>query len=83
MPVPAELIPLKPLRVMDLVREAGVDVDDWKNFKKGPQHAASNPKYCYRWSFLQPGRVVVHREARYGKQAAELRARLLAVIGCP
>jgi 5-methylcytosine-specific restriction enzyme A len=44
---------------MDLVREAGVDTDDWKNFKKGPGHAASNPKYCYEWSFLQPGRVAV------------------------
>lgn len=46
-------------RVMDLVREAGVDVSDWSNMKNGNKNAASNPKYCYAWSFVQPGKVVV------------------------
>ena len=48
-------------RVMDLVREAGVNVDDWVNFKKGPnrERAASNPKYCYDWAFVEAGNVVV------------------------
>ncbi|MGN6828946.1 HNH endonuclease [Paucibacter sp. M5-1] len=59
MPIPAEITPREHLRVFDLVREAGVDVSDWKNFAKGAAHEASNPKYCYEWSFLQPGRVVV------------------------
>lgn len=44
---------------MDLVREAGVDVSDWGNYKKGPAYAASNPRYCYDWSFIQPGQVAV------------------------
>lgn len=35
--------------VMDLVSEAGIDTSDWKNYKG--RHAASNPKYCYNWSF--------------------------------
>jgi 5-methylcytosine-specific restriction protein A len=59
MPIPSEITPRARLRVFDLVREAGVDVSDWKNFAKGVAHEASNPKYCYEWSFLQPGRVVV------------------------
>ncbi|HWA23543.1 MAG TPA: HNH endonuclease [Caulobacterales bacterium] len=44
-------------RVMDLVAKAGVDVSDWKNFKgKSP---STNPKYCYEWSFIEPGKVAV------------------------
>ena len=57
-----ELEKLKPVsspRVMDLVQEAGVDVSDWGNYKKGPAYAASNPRYCYQWSFIQPGKVAV------------------------
>ncbi|KAK6025132.1 HNH endonuclease domain protein [Ostertagia ostertagi] len=57
--IPDALTPKDPLRVFDLVRAAGVDVTDWKNFAKGTAHEASNPKYCYEWSFVQPGRVVV------------------------
>jgi hypothetical protein len=57
MPVLDNLIPTARPRVMDLVREAEVDVSDWSNFKGG--NAAANPKYCFEWSFIQPGRVVV------------------------
>jgi len=48
-------------RVMDLVREAGVNVEGWVNFRKGPNptRAASNPKYCYEWAFVEEGKVVV------------------------
>lgn len=46
-------------RVIDLVRDAGIDVSDWVNFDGGAGRAASNPKYCYEWSFCAPGRVVV------------------------
>lgn len=45
---------LKPsdrLRVMDLVESTGIDVSDWSNFKGGGEKAASNPKYCYEWSY--------------------------------
>lgn len=38
---------------MDLVEEAGLDVSDWSNFKGGASKAASNPKYCYEWAFVQ------------------------------
>ncbi|HSH72103.1 MAG TPA: HNH endonuclease signature motif containing protein [Methylophilaceae bacterium] len=46
-----ELKPTTKNRVMDLVQLAGIDVSDWANFKGGLKKAASNPKYCYEWSF--------------------------------
>jgi 5-methylcytosine-specific restriction protein A len=45
--------------LMNLVKKAGVDVSDWKNFRGGEERAATNPSYCYKWSFVQQGRVVV------------------------
>lgn len=45
------LKPIERLRVIDLVHEAGIDVSDWANFKGGIKKAASNPKYCYEWSY--------------------------------
>lgn len=46
-----ELKPKNRLRVMDLLAEARIDVSDWGNFKGGESKAASNPKYCYEWSY--------------------------------
>ena len=45
------LKPSQRLRVMDLVAAAGIDVSDWKSIKGGEEKAASNPKYCYEWSY--------------------------------
>lgn len=47
---------LKPL-VIDLVKETGVDVSEWSDFKGS--NPAMNPKYCYNWSFRKPGELVV------------------------
>jgi 5-methylcytosine-specific restriction enzyme A len=58
MSIASEIEPKQHQRVMDLVREAGIDVSDWKNFKGGKQKASVNPKYCYEWSFVGPGKVV-------------------------
>lgn len=44
--------------VMDLVKQAGLDVRDWSDFKGGTSKAASNPKYCYEWAFRQ-GKIIV------------------------
>lgn len=60
----SELSKLKPQsrqRIMDLVQEAGIDVDDWSIFKQGRNEAraASNPKYCYEWSFEKEHELVV------------------------
>lgn len=55
----SDLTPREAQRIIDLVRAAGVDVSDWGNFKGGEKNAASNPKYCYEWSFIEPNKVVV------------------------
>lgn len=55
----AEIEPKKHQLVMDLVKQAGVDVSDWKNFRGGEAKASTNPKYCYEWSFIEPQKVVV------------------------
>lgn len=54
-----DLKPVEKRRVFDLVQEAGLDVSDWANFSRGPKWAAANPKYCYEWAFIEPGRVVI------------------------
>jgi len=51
-----DLKPVQRFRVMDLLNEAGFDVSQWKNYKGSSP--AANPKYCYNWSFEQPGEVI-------------------------
>ena len=53
------LEPKKKHTLMSLVERVGMDVSDWGNFKKGPKYAASNPSYCYSWSFIDVDRRVV------------------------
>jgi 5-methylcytosine-specific restriction enzyme A len=48
----SDIEPREAKRVMDLLREAGFDVSDWANFKGGAENAASNPRHCYEWSFV-------------------------------
>jgi 5-methylcytosine-specific restriction enzyme A len=55
----SEIEPKDSQRLIDLVKAAGVDVSDWGNFKGGKKKAASNPKYCYAWAFVEPKKVVV------------------------
>jgi 5-methylcytosine-specific restriction enzyme A len=55
----SELRPTQKRRLMDLVRMTGIDVSDWANFKGGKAKAAANPRYCYEWSFILPGKFVV------------------------
>ncbi|WP_444936244.1 HNH endonuclease [Microbulbifer sp. JMSA004] len=45
------LKPKERLRLMDLLKQVGIDVSDWGNYKRGEEYAASNPKYCYEWTF--------------------------------
>src|SRR5260221_6522421 len=52
-----ELKPSGKPRVYDLLREAGLDVSDWKNYRG--KHPASNPKYCYNWAFEGQDQVVL------------------------
>jgi 5-methylcytosine-specific restriction enzyme A len=48
----------KPL-VMNILKSLGMDVSKWAVMKGGAARAASNPKYCYNWSFRQPGEFFV------------------------
>lgn len=57
-----ELADLKPRTkklVFDLVEEAGFDVTDWRASATNPAKAKANPKYCYEWSFVESGKVVI------------------------
>lgn len=79
-----DLRPTQKLLVMDLLEKAGFDVSEWPKYKgKSP---AANPKFCYNWSFEQPGEFVAvclwHRnlEARgrtvvYDRNPKKLRKR--------
>lgn len=59
MTILADIRPQDRQRIYDLVKEAGIDVSDWAHVKGGIRNAPANPKYCYEWSFIQPGKVVV------------------------
>jgi len=51
-----DLKPLRKSKIMDLLSETGCDVSAWGDYDGPP---AANPKYCYNWSFEQPGEFVV------------------------
>ena len=51
----SDLKPTKKFLVRNLLADAGFDVSDWANYDG--EHPASNPKYCYNWSFEQPGEM--------------------------
>lgn len=59
MPELESIRPREHFRVIDLVKRSGLDVSDWSNFAGGTERAATNPKYCYEWAFVQPERAVV------------------------
>jgi hypothetical protein len=59
MSILSDLKPTKKQRVINLVQEAGIDVEDWTKFRGGKKRAAVNPKYCYEWSFIKPSELVV------------------------
>lgn len=54
----ASIKPVKSLHIIDLVRESGVDVSAWSNSKRGENGASTNPRFCYEWAFLEPGKVL-------------------------
>ena len=54
----SELKPTERGLVYNLVTQAGVDTSDWSNYRR-PDQPATNPKYCYEWSFLAQDRIVL------------------------
>jgi 5-methylcytosine-specific restriction enzyme A len=55
---PTWLKPRNKTRLIDCVSDAGFDISDWSNFKG--KYPASNPKYCYEWSFNQGDKVLLN-----------------------
>lgn len=55
-----KILPTSRHRVMDLVKEAGIDVSNWTQGKGGTARAASNPKFCYEWAFQSDGVIVLN-----------------------
>ncbi|MCG7602198.1 HNH endonuclease [Halomonas sp. McH1-25] len=55
-----EIKPTRRQRLYDLVRDAGIDVSHWETTKGNSSSAASNPKYCYNWSFVRDDVVVLN-----------------------
>ncbi|RYE03081.1 MAG: HNH endonuclease [Sphingomonadales bacterium] len=53
------LKPLQKFAVFDLVEQAGFDMSDWIASSNDPRGPRANPKYCYDWSFVQPGKLVI------------------------
>lgn len=56
-----ELKPTARPNVIDLAAAAGVDVSPWSVGKKGRsfKRPSQNPKFCYEWALVEPGRVLV------------------------
>lgn len=55
----ADLRPSRKDHVFDLAQEGGFDVSDWIASSNDPRGHRANPKYCYEWSFLEPGKVAI------------------------
>lgn len=53
------LKPKKKELVFDLVEAAGLDVNDWIESAKNSEKIKDNPKYCYNWSFVDSGNLIV------------------------
>jgi 5-methylcytosine-specific restriction enzyme A len=57
-----QLSKLKPSRkelVFDLAEEAGLDMTDWVNSSNDPRGPKANPKYCYEWTFVERGKLII------------------------
>lgn len=55
-----ELKPKQKHRIYDILQELQFDMSDWKDSLKDPQgNPASNPKYCFNWSFVREDKKVV------------------------
>lgn len=65
------LKPVKHQRVMDLLNEVGLDTSDWENFDRGPEWAATNPKYCYEWCFEDREREITVLNLWYSQLSIE------------
>ena len=52
------LWPARKESVHSVLMSLGHDLREWNEIKGGAAKAPSNPKYCYNWSFENPGKAV-------------------------
>jgi 5-methylcytosine-specific restriction enzyme A len=55
--------------IYSILARLGHDLSSWSKIKGGAAKASTNPKYCYNWSFENPGKAVAvcvwHAEISY------------------
>jgi 5-methylcytosine-specific restriction protein A len=55
----SELKPASKQLMFDLAEEAGLDMTDWRTSSNDPRGYKANPKYCYEWAYVVPGKCVI------------------------
>lgn len=45
--------------VYDLVEEAGFDTTVWRESSRDPRKFKANPRFCYQWSYIEPGKLII------------------------
>src|SRR4051794_2647836 len=59
MPQLSDLKPRSKQLMFDLAEEAGFDMTDWRQSSNDPRGPKANPKYCYEWSYIEPGKLII------------------------
>ena len=55
----SDLRPRSKQLVFDLAEKAGLDMADWRGSSNDPRGPKANPKYCYEWAYVEPGKVII------------------------
>jgi hypothetical protein len=59
MPILSDLKPRSKQLMFDLAEEAGFDMTDWRDSSNDPRGPKANPKYCYEWAYIEPGKLII------------------------
>ncbi len=59
MPQLSDLKPRSKQLMFDLAEEAGYDMTDWRDSSNDPRGPKANPKYCYEWAYVEPGKLII------------------------
>lgn len=55
----SDLKPRSKHLVFDLAEQAGLDMTDWRDSSNDPRGPKANPKYCYEWAYVEPGKLIL------------------------
>ena len=55
----SDLKPRSKQLMFDLVEAAGFDMTDWRESSNDPRGPKANPKYCYEWAYMEPGKLII------------------------